>query len=182
MWEYRKDHPRHYVIILIDHVGLVNNESGMNKQETIYKLSTEYLLRAKDRFGFIPVIVQQQVSSKEHMQYTSGGNAIEEKVEPSLDGLAECSTTQREATIAFGIFAPIRYKIENHNGYDITVLRDNYRSLKVLKQRDSIANVSLPLYFEGESDYFKTLPSTDNKELLKKIYETVIRKRTNGKN
>lgn len=179
--EYRTDHPRHYVIILIDHIGLVNNESGLGKTETIYKLSTEYLLRAKNRFGFIPVIVQQQQSAKEHIQYTSAGSAIEEKVEPSLDALAECTTTQREATIAFGIFAPVRYRIENHNGYDITILRDNYRSLKVLKQRDSIANVSLPLYFEGESDYFKTLPTPDNKELLARIYEKVIEKRNERK-
>lgn len=181
VWTYRTDHPRHYIVILIDHIGLVNNESGMGKQETIYKLSTDYLLRAKNRFGFIPVIVQQQQSAKEHIQYTSGGNAIEEKVEPSLDALAECTTTQREATIAFGIFAPVRYKIENHAGYDITILRDNYRSLKVLKQRDSIANVSLPLYFEGESDFFKTLPPAENKELLAKIYEKVIERRNEKK-
>lgn len=174
---YKTDHPRHYVIILIDHVSLLNPENGMNKTDTIYKLSTEYLLRAKNRYGFIPVIVQQQQSAKEKMQYTSAGSAIEEKVEPSLDGLADCTTTQREATIVFGIFAPARYRIENHNGYDITILQDNYRSLKILKQRDDKANIVLPLYFEGESDFFKTLPPADNKELMTKIYEKVILKR-----
>lgn len=176
---YKTDHPRHYVLIVIDHVGLINTEKGMSLKDSIFLLSTVYLLRAKNRFGFIPVIVQQQQSIKEKMQYTNSGNAIEDKVEPSLDALAECTTTHREATIAFGIFAPERYKIESHNGYDITILRNNYRSLKVLKQRDEIANVALPLYFEGESDYFKTLPpaNQENKELINKIYEKVINKR-----
>lgn len=178
---YRTDHPRHYVIILIDHVSLINLESGMGRTETIYKLSTDYLLRAKNRFGFIPVIVQQQQSAKERMQYTSGGTAIEEKVEPSLDALADCTTTQREATIVFGIFSPVRYGIEKHNGYDINVLRDNYRSLKVLKQRDSVANVALPLYFEGGSDFFKTLPPSGDAIILNKVYEQIIQKRNNGK-
>lgn len=181
---YKTNHTRHYVIVMIDHVGLINTEKGMSLKDSIFLLSTVYLLRAKNIFGFIPVIVQQQASQKEKKQYTSGGNAIEEKVEPSLDALAECTTTHREATIAFGIFSPAHFQIENHNGYDITVLRDNYRSLMLLKQRDEIANVSWPLYFEGENDFFKTLPPEPdkNKELMNKIYEQVIKKRNDRKN
>lgn len=180
---YKTDHPRHYVIVMIDHVGLINTEKGISLKDSIFQLSTVYLLRAKNRFGFIPVIVQQQASQKEKKQYTSGGNAIEEKVEPSLDALAECTTTHREATIAFGIFSPAHFQISNHNGYNIEILRDNYRSLMLLKQRDEIANVSWPLYFEGENDFFKTLPADPehNKESMNKIYEYVINKRNERK-
>lgn len=180
---YRTDHPRHYVVILIDHVSLISTEQGMSLRDSIELLSKVYLLRARDRFGFIPVIVQQQQSIKEKMQYTSSGSAIEDKVEPSLDALADCTTTQREATIAFGIFNPYRYKIEQHSGYDITIMKDNYRSLKLLKQRDERASVAWPLYFEGESDFFKTLPvaKDENRELIKKIYEKIVEKNARKK-
>lgn len=170
---YKTDHPRHYVLVIIDHVSLITLEAGLSLQDNIYRLSSEYLLRAKDRFGFIPVIVQQQNSLKERMQFTSNGSSIEEKLEPSLDSLANCTTTQREATIAFGIFGPARYGITEHNGYNISILKDNYRSLKLLKQRDERANVVLPLFFYGVNDIFKTLPQKEETEKLNKLYENI---------
>jgi len=168
---FRFNHPRHYVIIMVDHISLIKTEGALNLTQSIYKLSTEYLLALKNLFGCIPVIVQQQNSKKEEQKYTSSGSSIEEKLEPSLDALADCTTTQREATVAFGIFAPNRYDITEHNGYDITILKDHYRSLSLLKQRDDRANVKLPLFFQGESDYFNEMPRLDEKDKLNKVYE-----------
>lgn len=172
---YKTDHPRHFVIVIIDHISLCNLESGLSIVENIYRLSSDYLLKIKNRFGFIPVIVQQQNSQKEKMQFTSSGTSIDEKLEPTLDSLANCTTTQREATIAFGIFGPARYGIPNHMGYDITILKDNYRSLRLLKQRDDKANIALPLLFHGEADLFRTLPN--NQQDIARLYEQIKRMR-----
>lgn len=156
---------------LWDNKFVIKTEGALNLTQSIYKLSTDYLLTLKNLFGCIPVIVQQQNSKKEEQKYTSSGSSIEEKLEPSLDALADCTTTQREATVAFGIFAPNRYDITEHNGYDITILKDHYRSLSLLKQRDDRANVKLPLFFQGESDYFNEMPRIDEKDKLNKVYE-----------
>lgn len=171
IFKFKFDNPRHHVIVLIDHVSLIRTQEGLDLTKSIYKLSTEYLLTLKNVYGCIPVIVQQQNSLKEKLQFTAAGNSIQEKLEPSLDSLADCTTTQREATIAFGIFGPHRYGIASHSGYDINILKDHYRSLSLLKQRDDRANLKLPLFFIGESDYFMEMPNHDNRELLDNIYE-----------
>lgn len=59
------------------------------------------------------------------------------------------------------MFAPDRYKIENYRGYDITKLKDNYRALKILKDRNyGLANGYLNLYFDGATNIFKELPNS----------------------
>jgi len=130
-------------------------------------------LRMRDKFGFIPVNVQQQASAKEQVQYNFKGKSIEEKLEPSLDGLGDNKSTQRDANVVLGLFAPDRYGIEAHNDYDITFFRDRYRSMTILKDRDGISNKKLPLFFNGASDYFKELPKAENTEGLRRVYEYI---------
>lgn len=170
---YRKNHPKHYVIVLVDHISLLNTENGLSQWQTIGKYSSDYCLRMRDKFGFIPVNVQQQASAKEQVEYNFKGNSIEEKLEPSLEGLGDNKTTQRDANVVLGLFAPDRYNIEQHNGYDITFFRDKYRSMSILKDRDGIANKKLPLFFNGAVDFFKELPRIENTEGLARVYEYV---------
>lgn len=171
---YRKNHEKHYVIILVDHISLLAPEEG---SETLWKAmatySSKYCLHMRDKFGFIPVNIQQQASAKEQVEYNYKGNSIEEKLEPSLDGLGDNKTIQRDANVVLGLFAPDRYRIETHNDYDVTFFRDRYRSMSILKDRDGIANMKLPLFFNGASDYFKELPRSDDVEGMRSVYEYV---------
>lgn len=171
---YKKNHPRHFVIVLTDHISLLEGESGMNTYETMGKWSSDYCLRLRDKFGFTPVNVQQQASAKEQVQYNYKGKSIEEKLEPSLDGLGDNKSTQRDANIVMGLFAPDRYKIEMHNGYDIKFLRDRYRQLSILKDRDGEANKKVPLFFNGAIDLFRELPKLDNPQGMRGLKEHII--------
>ena len=66
----------------------------------------------------------------------------------------------------FGLFAPVRYDIEEYRGYDIKILQDNYRDLIVLKDRwYGCANLHVPLYFNGATNIFKELPPRGTPEL-----------------
>jgi hypothetical protein len=59
-------------------------------------------------------------------------------------------------------FAPARYNIRTHRRYDVTRLQDRYRSLKFLKDRNyGLANVYVPLFFDGAANIFKELPPSD---------------------
>lgn len=57
--EYKPNDPEEYVIILTDHVGLLQPEKGKDKRETINKFC-EYMMELRDYYRYIPVIVQQQ--------------------------------------------------------------------------------------------------------------------------
>lgn len=159
---YLKNNEKHYVIILTDHVSLLEPEDGMTQWQTIGKYSSKYCLAFRDKFGFTPVNIQQQASDKEKKSYTNSGQSIEEKLEPSLDGLGDNKTTQRDANVVIGLFAPNRYDITEHNGYDLVPFEDKYRSMSILKDRDGTSNILDPLYFNGAIDFFKELPRPDD--------------------
>lgn len=103
------------------------------------------------------------------------GEAIEEKLEPSLNGLADNKLTQRDQHVILGLFAPERYKIGSYkvgsNYYNINVLKDNFRCLFVLKNRIGRPNARLPLIFNGAVNNFEEAPQNltadDYKQFLK---------------
>jgi hypothetical protein len=47
--------PNEYVIIIVDHVGLLQPAPGETLHQAISKYSSEYCLEMRDRFGYIPV-------------------------------------------------------------------------------------------------------------------------------
>ena len=171
--KYSTDHDDHYIQIVIDHVSLLEPEKGQDLFEAIRMLSNAYLVQLRNRYHCSIVVVQQQSADKEKQQYTYKGASIEAKLEPSLDGLGDCKLTQRDADEVFGIFAPDRYEISDHRGYDISILRDNYRGISQLKSRDGEANLRLGLFFDGASNYIAELPKV--KEITKADYDKVLR-------
>lgn len=154
---YEPNNPNEYVIVITDHLGLIQPESGQGNN-TLYD-SMNFFSRSYCRqkltklYNCAVVNVQQQMASQE------GLDAVKlKKLEPSLNGLAENKTTARDAHVVLGLFAPVRYNIKDHLGYDITKLRDNYRSLQILKNRIGRPNLKTGLYFDGASMSFHQLP------------------------
>jgi hypothetical protein len=85
---YKKHNDRHYVIIIVDHLSLLEPEKGESLHSTMGLMSSKYFLHFRDKFGFTPVSVQQLTSAKEAIEVNFQGKTIEEKLEPSLDALA----------------------------------------------------------------------------------------------
>ena len=170
---YKTHNPKHYVIVLIDHISLLQPETGETLWQSMSKMSSNYCLHIRDKFGFIPVVVQQLAADKERIEANFSKADLVQKLEPSLDGLGDNKTIARDVYIALGLFAPDRYKITEHNGYDITRFRDRYRSMNIMKSRDGIANKKLPLFFNGAVDFFKELPKVDELEKMRLVYEHI---------
>lgn len=170
---YKTHNPKHYVIVLIDHISLLQPEVGETLWQTMGKMSSKYCLHFRDKFGFTPVVVQQLAADKERVETNFQGETIKEKLEPSLDGLGDNKTVARDVNVALGLFAPDRYKIAEHNGYDIRRLRDRYRSMSIMKSRDGIPNKKLPLFFNGAIDFFKELPKSDDTEGMRRVFEHI---------
>jgi hypothetical protein len=166
-------HPDHYVLVIIDHISLIQPEKGQDLWEAIRVLSSRYLVNLRNIYGCSILVLQQQSSEKEKQQFTYKGASIESKLEPSLDGLGNCKETQRDADEVYGIFAPDRYEITDHRGYDISLLRDNYRSFSILKSRDGEANLRLGLFFDGATNYIAELVPA--REMTKAHYDTVLK-------
>lgn len=167
---YIPNHPDRYVIVIVDHISLLATEKGAETlHAAITRMSSVYFLHLRDKYGCAVVNVQQQAADTEKQQFNYKGQSIEAKLEPTLAGLGDNKLTQRDVDVAFGIFAPDRYEIEKHMGYNVSLLQDHYRSLKILKYRDGTANIKVGCFFDGAVGNFEELDPA--KDLSKEDYE-----------
>lgn len=160
MSDYKPNNPDKITIIILDHVSLLNPQTGENLHDTIGKFSSESLIKARNLFGFTPVLVQQQAANQESLE-----NKKADALMPSLAGLADNKLTARDWDVGFGLFSPIRHNYSQFKGYDITKFKDRFRSLEILVNREGGGNELCPLYFRGESSYFEELPLLNTEEL-----------------
>lgn len=158
-----------FVGVIIDHIGLIEPEGGLDLRSSIQNLSSRYLVRLRNTYGAFIIAVQQQTAEKEKEQFTYRGESIEKKLEPSMDGLGDSKSTSRDADIILGIFSPAKYEIEMHNGYNIRLLKDNYRSINIIKNRDDASFIKIPMYFDGGTYITEEMVTVDKMD--KKMYD-----------
>jgi len=170
---YVADDPDEYVLVVTDHISLLQEEQGMNLHQTMGKWSSDYCRKQLTKhYNYAVINVQQQGADSEKKQFTFRGDSITAKIIPSLDGLANNKETQRDAHLVLGLFAPDRHDIEEYLGYNIEVLSDKFRTLHILKNRIGIPNKTLPLYFNGATNEFKELPKSSEMNSL--IYQQIL--------
>lgn len=164
---YEPNNPEEYVMCVIDHISLITPETEngriMSLHEAISKLSSEYLIKLRNRFNHIPVVVQQQASSQESVE-----NKKANRLKPTLDGLADNKLTQRDANVVLGLFSPFRHEIPEYLGYDIKFFQDNIRFLEILARREGGGGTVCPLYFDGAVNFFKEMP-LPNDQILNNV-------------
>lgn len=85
---YTPNDPEEYVIIAIDHCSLLNLESGMSLRDTIKKMSN-YCMELRDKYNFIPVMVQQQSIENQSLEAFKLTH-----IRPTPSGLADCKDTR----------------------------------------------------------------------------------------
>lgn len=171
---YEAQDPDEYVMVFIDHISLIQPERDadtgipMSLHQSIGKLSSVYLVQLRNRFNYIPVVVQQQAQAQESLE-----NKKYNKLKPSLDGLGDNKMTQRDANVILGLFSPYRHEIPDYFGYDVTFFKDNIRFLEILANREGLSNTTCPLYFDGAVNYFRELPLPTDFEGIKQVYQFI---------
>lgn len=154
---YEPNDPNEYVIILVDHLSLLQPEKGGGLWDAMMKFSSDYCIRMRNRFGYTLCMVQQQSAESDKQVFTLRGDTVVEKLRPSTDGMADCKLTIRDCDLAIGLFAPNRYGLKTYNGHDLTKLKDNYRELSILLNRRGAGSQCVDLYFNGACNFFREL-------------------------
>ena len=171
---YEANDPDEYVMCIIDHISLIKNEKEegrvLSLRESIGKLSSNYLVKLRNMYNYIPVVIQQQSASQEGLDNARAG-----KLKPTLDGLGENKTTQRDANVILGLFSPFRHDIPTYYQYDIKLFRDNIRFLEIIGGREGGAGSTTALYFDGAVNHFSELPMPSDFINLQR-YHTKINK------
>lgn len=170
--DYKPNDPDEYVIIIADHVGLLQGEKGMDKRETIEKYC-KYMMELRDFYRYIPVIVQQQSVEVQSMDAYKLN-----RISPTPGALADYKDTRYHVNVMLGLTNPYAGHIKQYMGYDIEKLKDHQRFLEVMLTRDGTANAIKALYFDGAVSYFKELPGPNNpiyEEYMEKVYALIDR-------
>ena len=161
--KYVPNNPDEYVIVIVDHMGLFSYSEEDTLHSAMSKWSADYCRKQLSKhYKYVCVNVQQQMGDQEKQQFTFRGDNIINKVKPSLNGLADNKLCQRDHFVVLGLFAPDRYGVDEYEGYNINLLKDNFRSLSILKNRIGIPNKEVPLYFDGATNIFKELPKSED--------------------
>jgi len=166
--------PNEYVVVIVDHIGLLQASPGQTLWDSIGKFSSEYCLEMRDRWRYIPTIVQQQSADSSRAQFNYRGDTIIDKIRPDSEGLADNKYTARDIDLMISLFYPKRYNLEKYEDIDLTRIGENHRELMINLNRNGISNASIQLLFLGSSSYFAELPKTLN-EFDYNNYEHLIR-------
>lgn len=159
------DDPEEIKIAILDNASNLQTEQGLNKMQTIEKMS-KYFITLRNQMNWVTVLIQHQAQAQEGIE-----NFKLNKIKPSSDGLADCKTTTRDANMVIGLYSPFKYEIENYEHYDIRKFRNYIRFMEIIEDRDYGASGNIcPLFFNGASSAFFELPRYDESTKLNEIY------------
>lgn len=172
---YEPNDPDLYVLTIKDHISLATPEKiyGTNQvmtlKQTIDK-DSEYNVLLRNRYNVIPVVVQQQNVESESNDSIKLG-----RIRPTIGNLSDSKYTSKDANVILGIFSPFRFELSEYLGYNIKILRDNFRLLEVIINRGGSPGGTIGLYFNGKCNYFKELPPPNNSK-MQDVYSYFTRK------
>lgn len=169
---YKPNNPEEYVMIIIDHFSLITPEKRNGVQLTLHEsmsiLSSDYLIKLRNRFNYIPIVVQQQALVGENLEHRKMNS-----LKPSASNLADNKLSIRDCNMAISIFSPFKNDLPEYLGYDIKTLKDNCRFIEIMTSRDGGGGTVCPLYFDGAVNYFRELPLPSDKDAINKVYEFI---------
>lgn len=155
---YVPDDEDEYRIVIVDHVSLLSTERDWNLKQTIDKLS-EYFVILRNKYGFNPVVVQQQAFNENADNYKL------QKLRPTLTGCSDSKYPSRDADLTLSLFSPYKHELREYLGYDVSILKDNIRFFEVLANRHGISNGIIALEFMGNVCSFKELPPSNSADM-----------------
>lgn len=161
---YRPNDPNLYIQIIVDHIGLVKSERGMDKKRTIDKLD-EYMIELRNKYKCIPVLISQfnrELGDIQRQKF--------KELTPILEDFKDTGNTQESANVVMALFSPKRYNLNKYMEYDLKVvpfehervdIADYVRALFVIKNRGGRDGTRLMLRFLGICGHFEEIPPPD---------------------
>lgn len=166
---YEPNDPDEYVLCIIDHISLISCERSMDLRNSIKKLS-EYLKIVRNKYNYIPVVVQQQNSESLSLEAFKAN-----KIRPTQKGLADSQDPGKDCDVMLGITSPFSWELKEYLKYDITKLRGYCKFLEIVLGRDGESNAILGMYFDGATGFYAPLPKYDNIPELNRVYQLIQR-------
>ena len=161
---YKEDH---YVLIAIDHIALSQVINGLTLKENIDMLSGIFIW-FRNICGYSFFVVQQ---------FNQGLNSVDRMkfkgvdLSPQQNDFKDSTNPYTDADCVYGIMNAWKMDLQEYLGYDLTILKEKFRAIKIIKNRKGRDNLAFGLYFEPTSGTFRELPLSSDVEKMNKVYE-----------
>ena len=168
MESYEPNDPDSYTIVVKDHLALLKSESGKSVKETIDK-DSEYTVLLRNICGLTAMHIQQ---------FNQGLNSVDRQkfkgidISPQQNDFKDSTNPYQDCDCAIGIMNAYKMDMEECLGYDLTLLKNRFRMLKIIKNRGGYDNVACGTTFIPEGGYFKELPPA--KEMGSDLYTKTV--------
>lgn len=152
---YTPNNKQLYVIVLIDTVNLADMDSGHETVKSSIDRISRLCVWFRNKCNFTPIVIQQfnaEISAVDRARYGI--------TTPLLRDFEDSKRTTKDANVVFGLYDAQRHMKEDQTifkGYDISILRSWFRSIHLLKNRNSEPNKFIALKFDGAVGTFNQL-------------------------
>lgn len=186
--QVRYESDTHVIAVFDNMSNFASDDYNGNEQVAILRFVKDYMrLRLCNFYNWTCVLVLQMDFESERQSFTRNGETIASKLEPSLASIGDSKRSSRSLHLIFSLFAPHRHELPQYPlpskfnpeyFYDITILGNSFRSLRVIKSNYTETGMRVPLLFDGVTETFTELPQPNTPE-LKQIYDDIRMKKMN---
>ena len=139
-------------LVVVDHISLLRPVKGRNLKQEIDLTSAE-LLTLRNIAEISPVVIQQANREQGNMERRKQG-----MINFSLTDTRDSANPVNDSEIVISILNPFRNRLNSYKDYNITLLRDCFRSITVLKSRYGESDVEIGVNYFGKVNEWKELP------------------------
>lgn len=161
---YKPNDPDLMILGVVDHLALCSPLTGETKKSEMDAISA-YAVNLREKCGVSWFILQQANRGSTDMDRRKA-----ELYEPSRQDLKDTECSYNDADTCIGLFNPVKMKLKTTHGYTIINdspnapfigMRDRYRGLCLIKNREGDPDRYISMNFFGEIGYWKQLPKAD---------------------
>lgn len=152
---FRLNNPNMVINIMTDHGGLLLPTKGRTKKQEI-DLWSQYNLTFRNVCSVSPIMIMQSNRDQTSMDRRKAGYYL-----PQMSDIKETNAVYEDSDIVLAIYNPNNDKLKTHNGYDISQLKDKFRSIVCIKSRYGETNVEDPCIYYGDINLWIELPKPD---------------------
>jgi hypothetical protein len=157
------NNPKEYNIVVGDHLALAKSEREFNLKQNIDKIS-EFSVIARNLFKMTFIWLQQfnqGLSSVERMKFKGAD------ISPQQSDFKDTTNPYTDADVVLGLMNAYKMDMQTCIGYNVNQagapynLKENFRMLKIIKNRFERDNVAIGLLFLPRTGSFIELPPSD---------------------
>jgi len=163
--------PKLIILFVIDHLGKVRHESGLNDKGTLDKMSA-YIQIARDHYGMCGIGINQFNRNNSNIM-----RRVNTDMSPEKSDFKGSGNMYEDADVVIGLFNPFEFGISSYLKYKVNKLVNDegynrFRSSSILKNTYGIDNAAFGCQFIGECGFYKELPKAG--DMTEQLYSETV--------